>query len=141
MKIRVGETTYTPAALDRITLRNLMKLEAETAALGRPMRWSDLRNLANNVGGMKGEDAAQHDDFPWYLGMLIWAARLEAGEAISFTDAVDVPMGDLEFIPDPEDDEAARPPKARPASGRAGARQPADRRPKKKASARPSSAA
>lgn len=143
MRIRVGEQTYTPAALDRISLRNLMRLEAETDALGRKMRWSDLRAIARTIGALPQDEAANHDDFPWFLGMLIWAARLEAGEEITFTDAIDFPLGDLEFIPDPGDEvKKADPPVARSASGRAGARAPQDRKAaKKKASGKRSSAA
>lgn len=142
MKIRLGDETYTPAALDRISLRNLMRLEAETDALGRKMRWSDLRAIARTIGALPQDEAANHDDFPWFLGMLIWAARLEAGESVTFTEAIDFPLGDLEFIPEPGDEVSEPdPPVARPGSGRAGVRAPQDRKAKakKKASARRSS--
>ena len=141
MHFKIGGVTYTPAALDRITLRNLIRLEAETVELGRPMRWGELRALADRVSSLPDDEVDSDDDFPWFLGMLIWAARLEAGEAVSFTEAVDFPLGDLEVLPDPGDEVTEPDPRrARPGSGRADARRPADRKPKKKASARPSSA-
>ena len=142
MHYKIGDATYTPAALDRISLRNLIRLEAETVKLGRPMRWGELRALADRVSALPDEEVESSDDFPWFLGMLIWAARLEAGETVTFEQAVDFPMGDLEIIPDPGDEVApARPHKARPDSGRAAVRRPADHKAKKKASARPSSVA
>ena len=141
MHFRIGENVYTPAALDRISLRNLIRLEAETVQLGRPMRWSELRALSDRVSTLKDSELEECDDFPWYLGMLIWAARLEAGEVVTFSEAIDFPMGDLEMVPDEGDDDVTPTPrKARPVSGRAAARRPADRKPKK-ASAKPSSAA
>jgi len=138
---KIGDRTYTPAALDRISLRNLIKLEAETVELGRPLRWGELRAMADRVSSLPEEDVETDDDFPWFLGMLIWAARLEAGEIVTFSQAVDFPMGDLEMIPDEGDDDVMPSPrKARPGSGRAAARRPEDRK-QKKASAKRSSAA
>lgn len=132
MRIKIGDKTYTAAALDRISLRNLIRLEAETIELGRPMRWSELRALADRLSDLPADEIELDDDFPWFLGMLIWAARLEDGEQITFSDAVDFPMGDLDIVPDPGDEVSEpRPPKARPAdSGRAVARRPADRKAK-----------
>ena len=144
MRIKIGDGVYTAAALDRITLRNLIRLEKETTDLGRPMRWGELRALADRVASLPEDEIESDDDFPWFLGMLVWAARLDAGEVVTFSEAVDFPMGDLEILPDPEDEaprpavrlkgehgpELMDPPRARPASGRAAARRPDDRKAK-----------
>ena len=131
MRIKIGDGVYTAAALDRITLRNLIRLEKETTDLGRPMRWGELRALADRVASLPEDEIESDDDFPWFLGMLVWAARLDAGEVVTFSEAVDFPMGDLEILPDPEDEVVPDiPRKARPASGRAAARRPDDRKAK-----------
>lgn len=143
MRIKIGETIYSAAALDRISLRNLIKLEGETVELGKPMRWSDLRALVDRVSDLPPDELEGDDDFPWFLGMIVWAARLEAGEEITFSQAVDFPMGDLDVLADPGDEVSEpRPRKARPASGRAAARRPSDRKAKApKGSAKASSGA
>lgn len=138
MKIKIGETTYDGKTLDRLTLAEILRLEQETEQFGRAMKWSQLRALADATEGMTAEEFEETDDAPWLIGMIVWVSRLRAGENISFADAIDFPLGDLELIDvDPSADRtgAADPRRARPASGRAarsgaraGAKRPTTRR-------------
>lgn len=131
MKLKIGERTYDAATLDRLTLREILRLEQETAALGRPMKWSEIREIVDAVEGMDLEDFDSYDEAPWVVALVVYAARLRAGENISFADAVDFPIGDLEMIFEETDTEAAQqdPRRARPAdhlpAARASKRAPA----------------
>lgn len=121
MRFRIGQKTYTAAAVDRLTLKQLIQVESETADLGRRMTWTELRALSGRIADLaaKDEDAAVADpDWPWFLGLIVWASRVDAGEAITFTDAIDFPLEDFEVIPEPQDRKApADPTKARRGSG------------------------
>ena len=58
---------------------------------------------------------------------LVWGTRRLAGESVNFAEAVDFGLGELEVLPEPQDRKKAAKPtprKARPGSGRAGAKRP-----------------
>lgn len=138
MRVKIGSHVYEGASIDRVSIGDLMKLEPQTAEYrhGQPMAWSEIRALAQRCQEMTAEDLVESDDLPMFLGIIVWASRLNAGEKITFGEAVDFPMGDLEFIPDPQDHkQAAGPQKARPGSGRAVKRQAAKRTSKTSAKA------
>lgn len=128
MKFRIGDARYEVESVDRLTLAHWMRIERETEALGKPMTWSQVRDLVERVSSLPSWDEAQNDpDFPWLIGIVVWASRVQAGErTLTLEQAVDFPMGDFEFIDDtparPQDHKAsgggARPRKPRPASGR-----------------------
>lgn len=121
MRFRIGEKTYTTAAVGRLTLRQLIQIEHETTQLGRPMSWQDLREIAGRVEKLPGDKAGQDPDWLWFVALVIWSSRVDAGEQITFTDAIDFPIDELEWLPEPQDrKKSADPTKARPGSGRAG---------------------
>lgn len=118
-RIVINGKTYPTSTLDRLTLRQLLVLESQTAELGSPMTWGQLQAMAQRISE-SGEEKAQDDpQFPWFLGMLIWASRNEAGENLTFGEAVDFPISDLQVLPDPEDRKASKDPQSpRSGSGR-----------------------
>lgn len=133
------------ATFDRIPLRDILRLEHETREVGRPMTWSEVRGLMQNLVDLGIAATAweknpvgdppmtidAHDDFPWFIALLVWGARTMRGEHISFGDAVDFPLNEL-VITVHEDGDGPDPHRARPGSGRAGAKRPTDRKPPKK---------
>lgn len=140
MRFTIGSEMYDLQGLDRLTLGEILKLEAETAALGRPMKWSQIRTMAQELEGLKGDEFEDHDDSPWVVALVVWASRLRKGDTLSFADAIDFPLSDLTFLPDTEDHQVARgPQKPRPASGRGAKAQRV--KAAKKTSAAPSSPA
>ncbi|MBT9255373.1 hypothetical protein KMZ30_07280 [Phycicoccus sp. KQZ13P-1] len=127
-RFRIGPNVYPVATVDRLTLRDLLLLERQTEEFGKPMTWSEMQGIIRTVQEALVEakterEVVELDDFPWFLGILVWTARRDAGEQITFGDAVDFPMGEFEFIR-PVDPRKARPVKKRPrkGSGRADAR-------------------
>ena len=138
MRFKIGSRMYNGASLDRLTLKDILLLEQSTQDLGRPLKWSEIERWTSELDELSkqaafGKTPAECDaamrartDHPgniWVMAMVIWASRRLAGEQVSFEDAIDFPMGDLEFLPDTKDHLPAGPTKARPrprkASGRA----------------------
>jgi hypothetical protein len=143
VRFKIGETLYDGANLDRLSLKDILLLENATEALGRPLKWHEIQQWTEELDRLAmaaahginkaARDAAmeernRHPGNIWVMALVIWASRRLAGESISFEDAIDFPMADLEFLPDPKDERAANPTKARPTpkgSGRAAKPRPA----------------
>lgn len=145
MKFKIAERVFTVESVDRLTLRHWMRIETETAALGRPMTWTEVRAMVGKMSKLGKKDVEHHPDFPWFIGVVIWASRYTAGESdITFEQAVDFPFGDLEIIVDDADlvtpgGGVGGPRRARPASGRAGKAGTSSKAKKRARSATPSS--
>lgn len=143
-----GESYDATATFDRLPLRDILRLEEETRAIGRPMSWSQVRQLMQRLVdiGVAAEAHAkanpdaeplpgleEDDEFPWFVGMMVWAARRLAGEDITFDEAVSFSLSDLRIEVTEEAIRAGAPDPhlARPGSGRAAGKRPADRKRKK----------
>lgn len=128
----INGKTYQSAAIDALTLRQLLRLESETQELGTRWGWRELQAMLGRISDKDPEEAQEDPDFMWFVAVLIWSSRVNSGEAITFADAVDFPFVDFKAIPDPDDHKAAEgPQQPRSASGRGGAS--GDKKPKKKA--------
>ena len=142
MRFKIGETTYDGAALDQLSLVDILSLEKGSAELGHVLKWSQVQDWVNELDRIVQvaadetrtkavRDAAmrEHQDHPgvmWVMALMIWASRRLAGEVLSFEQAISFPMRDLEWLTDPEPQNRAErradPTKARPqpkGSGRA----------------------
>lgn len=145
MKFRIGKKTYSAQSVDRLSLRQWIRIEQETTELGIPMKYGEIRRLVDRISSM-GNEAEYDDHFMFFVGVVVWASRYDAGEKeITFSDAVDFPLGDLEIFPEAGDlvkpgGGVGGPRRARPSSGRAGAAAASSSAAKTKSrSARPSS--
>lgn len=117
MRFLIGSQHYDLQALDRLTLAEILRLESETEQLGRPMKWSQVRAMAEALDGLTPEEFEAHDDSLWVVALGIWVSRLRKGEAVTLADAIDFPLSDLKFLPEPED---RKPGKASAPKGSAG---------------------
>jgi hypothetical protein len=118
VRFRLGGKVYTTASLDEISLRDLMVFERETAAMGLPMKWSDVERIGSEMAELPAD--GQHPDTLLMVGVTIWAARRAAGDDVTFEQAIDFPMKDLEFIDAPKDHQApTNPTRARKGKGSA----------------------
>lgn len=125
MRFKIGDRVYAAESVDRLSLANILRLETECAELGRPMRWSNIKAMIRNVEELSPEELDDHDDAPWVIALSLWASRLNAGETLTFSEAISFPLSDLQWVPDPEDHkEPAGPQQPRPGSGRGAKRQP-----------------
>lgn len=128
MRFRIGKQIYTAASLTKPSIKDFLKLENETAALGRRMTSSGVIALAQEIGELKTDkERSEHPDMLLMLALTMWATLAVAGEPDAWDRAISVSMDDLEFLDDPEDHKpAADPQKARARSARA-AKRPTNR--------------
>jgi hypothetical protein len=125
MKFKIGAKIYDASEIDP-TLKDILVLEKECADLGRPVKWGDFQGWQDELRtlALKGDEDGirNHPEMLWLMAMTIWASRKQSGESVTFSEAIDFPMGDFDWLPEPEDHKKPNPTKARPArkgSGRA----------------------
>lgn len=145
MRFQIGERVYDATAIEDLSLKMLLELEAETERFGRVLRMNDLRRITTELDALPSDAArGEHPDAPWLTAVSIWATRRLSGEALSFDAAIDFPLKQLVFLPDPSDRKVASDPKARKAAGTGSARAAAKRtrnKPTKQTSGQQSSGA
>ena len=139
MKLSIAGQVYDPASVDRLTLREIIALETATVDLGRPLKWAQIKAMSEAAQELDPEEFAGSDDALWVIALVIYASKLRAGEDVTFADAVDVELGQIDWIPEPGDERPATqdhlgPKKAPRVSARAGSPRAATSA-KKKASA------
>jgi len=119
MKFKIENRVYNAASIDELSLKDILQLESETTALGRPLRMNDFKVMSEEIDALKTDAEKQaHPDAPWVLAVTIWASRREQGETMTFGDAIDFPLKQLTFLPEPQDHKVkANPTKARPRKG------------------------
>jgi hypothetical protein len=138
VKFKIGDRIYDGTAIDELSLKMLLELEQQTKDFGRTLTMNDIQSMSAELDGLKTDkERSAHPSGPWFLAVAIWAARKVAGEAVSFSDAIDFPLKDLTFLPDPQDHKVATGPKAQTRKGSARAAKPARTLPAK-TSAQPS---
>lgn len=124
MKFTIKGTgkVYDAADLDLIPLRDILLFEQQTKDMGRAVEWSQIEAWGEQLDALKTDDEkARHPGAMWLTAVTVWASRRIAGENVNFDEAVNIPMRDLVFLPDPQDRKAAANPTTarRTGSGRA----------------------
>jgi hypothetical protein len=124
MKFKILDTVYDLGSLDRLSLIDILMLEKETRELGNPLRWSQVMQMSADLEALKTkEEKEAYPDILWMSAITIWSSRRIAGDKVSFVEAIDFPMGDMIWLPDPEDhkepERPTKPARARAGSGRA----------------------
>lgn len=95
MRFKIGEKVYTSVGIDEISLRDMMAFNRDAGPLG--FTWADIERIVED------EDEPQGNEKFIIMAVTIWLARRDAGEDVSFADAVEVKMSDLDILPDPGD--------------------------------------
>jgi hypothetical protein len=101
MRIKVAGKVYTPIARDEVSLRDLMLFNHQARDFG--ITWAEVTEMMEEWDDLSEEEAASHPNLYMVIGVTIWMSRRAAGEDLTFSEAVDVNLGDVDFIPDPED--------------------------------------
>jgi hypothetical protein len=110
-RFKIGARVYTTAALDEISLKDLIVFGREAEAIGLPAKWSDIERIASEAADLP--DGEEHPDALLLVGVTIWASRRAAGDDVTFEQSIDFPLKDLSFLPSPTDREEPGPTKAR----------------------------
>jgi hypothetical protein len=118
VKFKIGDRVYDGTAIDQLSLKMLLELEQQTKDFGRTLTMNDIQSMSAELDGLKSDQERQaHPNGPWFLAVAIWAARKVAGEAVTFSEAIDFPLKDLTFLPEPQDHKVATSPKAQARKG------------------------
>lgn len=120
-RFKIGTKIYTSAALDEISLRDLMLFNTQAAEMGLAERWDDVERIADELDALSIEEAEHHPGKMVMIGVTVWASRRCAGEDVSLDEAVDIPLRSIVFLPDTEDKKPPANPTKRAATPKASA--------------------
>src|SRR4051812_21599330 len=101
-KIDDSGRIYDLADVRMVSLKLILRLRREGERLGIDLDIDELERMQADLE--KAEDKAAratHPDAMMFLAVSIWVSRQLAGEDLSFEEAIDFPLVDLEFLPDP----------------------------------------
>jgi hypothetical protein len=118
-RFKLAGKTYTTASLDSVSLKDLLVWQRECADLGLSIPWAQVE--ANAVAMSEGDAEANLADVDQLLmlAVTIWASRRAAGEDLTFAEAIDFPLTELEFLPQPQDHAPKAASKKQPRKGSA----------------------
>lgn len=102
-RFKIGDKVYSTAALDEISIRDLVVFNTEVADLGLHYTWADVERIGNEMAEMPDQEALHHPDAMFITGVTIWASRRAAGDSVTFLEAIDIKIKDLEFLPSTQD--------------------------------------
>lgn len=117
MRFTIGDKMYQQADLYKITIQDWLLLQTETAIYGKPMTLGVVERMSKELEGLTAVERSEHPNSLWVLGIYIWASRRVAGDALTFAQAIDIPLHDVTFLPEPEDHKSPNPTKGRPRKG------------------------
>lgn len=113
---------YDFAAITHLSILDAIEFDGESRRKGWGLAWADLLALSRDV--THADDVASHPGAYLLLGATVWASRKAAGEAVTFGEAVDFPLDQVQWVNPPRDHQVATPDphRTRPASGAAGSK-------------------
>lgn len=115
-RFQIGETIYNTAALDELSLKDIVLFDSQAAEIGLDARWSDLEQAATDMSALSADEADRHPRKILVIAVTIWAARRMAGEQIKFGDAIDFPANSMRLLPEVGDKKPGKPKAAKKAA-------------------------
>lgn len=105
MIVIVGGKHYPGVQVEDLSLLNVMALQRELTLnnISRCKTWEDVQGLVSEMAALSAEDRKAHPEMLFMTCLLVWAARVSAGERVSLLDAVDVPVTQVRFVNEPQD--------------------------------------
>jgi len=101
----VGDKHYPGVQVEDLSLLNVMALQRELTLnnISRCKTWEDVQGLVSEMAALSTKDRKAHPEMLFMTCLLVWAARVSAGERVSLLDAVDVPVSQVRFVNEPQD--------------------------------------
>lgn len=124
MRFKLQNKVYNAAALDEITLRDLVLFNTQAEQMGLARKWSDVERVSRELAAMSRAEADGHPEKFLAIAVTIWATRRTQGDDVTLEQAIDFPMNAIEFLPEPED---RKPGKRKAPAKKAGAARKATR--------------
>ena len=102
MKISIQGTLYDVAEVGRLSLLDLMELKKQTGM--------NVEDMTEPLANAEGDSLISTNEGVMALGALIWLTRRKAGEReLTFEQACDFPLDELDVFPDELEEEPADP--------------------------------
>ena len=102
MKISIQGTLYDVAEVGRLSLLDLMELKKQTGM--------NVEDMTEPLANAEGDSLISTNEGVMALGALIWLTRRKAGEReLTFEQACDFPLDELDVVPDELEEEPADP--------------------------------
>jgi hypothetical protein len=111
VKLLIAGREYPAVDHSNASLLHLMDLKTQTAKLGlgpggKGLGMAALQSIG--VSAVASQAAGEvPDDADVWMAVMVFLTRRAAGEDISFVDAIDVPLGSIEVVPEPADETPA----------------------------------
>jgi hypothetical protein len=104
VRFAIGDKTYDAAAIENLSLKMLLDLERQSESMGRRLSVAEIRRSTAEMEALATDaEREAHPFAAWMLAVVLWASRVLAGEQVTFADAIDFPMSQLRFLPEPQD--------------------------------------
>lgn len=105
MIVIVGDKHYPGVQIEDLSLLHVMALQRELTLydISRCKTWEDVQALVTEMQSIPLGERKAHPEMLFMTCLLVWAARVSAGERISLLDAVDVPVSQVRFVTEPQD--------------------------------------
>lgn len=139
MIVTIRGKVYRVVPLHELSIRHRMQLQRELQVheISAARTWKGLVGLVSEFAGLSKAEREDHPEGLFLYAVMIWSARVGAGEDISLLDAVDFTDDEAELFDEPGDErpnrEDVRPGKSRAGGGLgAGSRSPAKARRKRR---------
>lgn len=103
MIVVIGDKHYPHVNIEDLSLGHVMALQRELTLtnISSAKTWAEVRALVNEYA--ESPNKADHPEYLFLMSLIVWAARVTAGEQISLLDAVDVPVSQIKFVTEPHD--------------------------------------
>lgn len=102
-RFKLYDRVYTTAALDELTLKDLVLFNSQAEEIGMARKWSDVERISAELSELSTEEADQHPERLLIIAVTVWATRRTAGDQVTFGEAIDFPLSAIEFLPEPQD--------------------------------------
>lgn len=121
-RFRIGDgPIYRLDDIEELSLKDLLVLGVQTEELGRRIDMGVINEMKMRISKLTTDEERKADpDAAWLFAIALWAARIKAGEDLTFAESIDFPMSKLQLLKEPADrpKKTANPTRSRPASGR-----------------------
>jgi hypothetical protein len=108
-RFKLQGRTYNTAALDEISLKDLLVFNSQAEDMGLRRNWADVERVSEELAQLDPVKADQHPERFLVISTTIWAARRIAGDVVTLDEAVSFPLREIEFLPEPGDRKPGKP--------------------------------
>lgn len=111
MKLLIDGREYAAVSHDNASLLHLMELKQQTRDFtddGLGLGMHALQAIGQSAASAQAEGEVPVNADLW-MAVMVFLTRRASGEKVTFLEAIDVPLGSIEVVPEPGDEARAEP--------------------------------